>query len=799
MDQKQQKKLVKVYDGLNWIYIPCKGKDASINGAGWNKIDKSIKPKKDQNVGFITGRTSNITVLDIDTSDDGLDVWKKIEPKLNLEKTPCVKTGGGGFHYYFEYEPDLGTVSTKCIHSINDDNKIQKIGIDIRNDSGFIVAPPSVHSSGQSYDWIVPPTEKLAKIPEVLTKLLKQQLYLKPSDNDYDIVELPKKQPKEKKVKEKKEKKTKTKSNEQEIDYERIVMGLDSKRADDRDDWLKIIFCLRNIANEKKIDLSELAIKFSQQSDKFVDEDDVLQHYNSENNTNNELTINTLLHYLQQDNTDLYDELYPTQSLKRTSILDDYKYTPKKATNRNFGYSDFREFARGRIPLTVDNVMDYFKDSFAVIADIGSTKYFAKDYDSEHNTIRYNQIAGNPFCGELSIYRPIGADKYIRFSEAFNLYATLHSYKHLAFKPYLKTNPVPADTFNLFSGFKYTYEEIKYESPPPELSNVLYHIKEIIASGDPAIAEYVLNWITHLFQKPHDKIGIAILLHSEAEGTGKNSFTDFLMNILGSSLTFQTERIEDLTGRFNSATQGKVLGICNEVANFAGFKVADMLKAKITEKTQRIEPKGKESFQMDDYMRYIFTSNSPFALRLSRFCRRYLTITISSAKAGDTEYFKKLHKDLADHDIQKLFFNYMANRDIENWNYRKIPSTALKRDLVLEGCPSSIRYLVAVGNGERNNTLESESDADRIKVSSICFYTDYKDWATYTGEKVEMKKTFGRNLDDLKISKGKISLGSMRVNGYDFTKQELEIAIKTYLRDDTFSFQQYVEIVDDDE
>lgn len=87
------------------------------------------------NIGITTGKLSNITVIDIDQKSGGLETLKT----LNLPPTYTVKTGGGGFHYYYKYNKNFS--SNSGILS----------GIDIRNDGGQVVAPPSLHQSGNFY------------------------------------------------------------------------------------------------------------------------------------------------------------------------------------------------------------------------------------------------------------------------------------------------------------------------------------------------------------------------------------------------------------------------------------------------------------------------------------------------------------------------------------------------------------------------------------------------------------------------------------------------------------------------
>ena len=83
-----------------------------------------------RNIGVVTGNISQITVVDIDHKDP-----KKKTPLSKFPKTYTVQTPSGGYHLYYKYTPDIQTNANQYIHLPY---------VDIRNDGGFVVAPPSV-------------------------------------------------------------------------------------------------------------------------------------------------------------------------------------------------------------------------------------------------------------------------------------------------------------------------------------------------------------------------------------------------------------------------------------------------------------------------------------------------------------------------------------------------------------------------------------------------------------------------------------------------------------------------------
>jgi len=81
-----------------------------------------------------------------------------------LPATPLLRSGGGGLHYYFAW-PGSGGVKTSANYN--------GLPIDIRGTGGYVVAPPSLHKSGNRYTWEVSPDEvPLADAPAWLLGLL---------------------------------------------------------------------------------------------------------------------------------------------------------------------------------------------------------------------------------------------------------------------------------------------------------------------------------------------------------------------------------------------------------------------------------------------------------------------------------------------------------------------------------------------------------------------------------------------------------------------------------------------------
>jgi hypothetical protein len=117
-------------------------------------------------IGVLTGKKSNLTVIDI----DNLDLFREklgedLTQKLFDEASVIVKTARGGYHFYFVYCEELkqGTY--------------QNHGFDVRNDNGFVVAPPSqliVSEKVFKWEWVKEDFENLKPISLDILQALSQ-------------------------------------------------------------------------------------------------------------------------------------------------------------------------------------------------------------------------------------------------------------------------------------------------------------------------------------------------------------------------------------------------------------------------------------------------------------------------------------------------------------------------------------------------------------------------------------------------------------------------------------------------
>ena len=121
--------------------VPHGVKDASADAT----VIATWWATEDYNIGIATGHGSGLTVVDVDVSDGkhGAESWRQLNEGHGDPPTLMARTGSGGMHVLLAYH---ATMTGK--------NNALGPNLDVKNEGGYIVAPPSRHRSGGMYEWL---------------------------------------------------------------------------------------------------------------------------------------------------------------------------------------------------------------------------------------------------------------------------------------------------------------------------------------------------------------------------------------------------------------------------------------------------------------------------------------------------------------------------------------------------------------------------------------------------------------------------------------------------------------------
>lgn len=111
-------------------------KEYQTKRATLEEIEKWVAMEVFAGFAIVTGKFSNLFVLDI---DNGADI-----NGLDIPDTVTVETGNGGKHFYFKYPKDI---------ELGNSGGFRK-KMDTRGEGGYVIAPPAIHPNGNTYKWI---------------------------------------------------------------------------------------------------------------------------------------------------------------------------------------------------------------------------------------------------------------------------------------------------------------------------------------------------------------------------------------------------------------------------------------------------------------------------------------------------------------------------------------------------------------------------------------------------------------------------------------------------------------------
>lgn len=142
-----------------------------------NRVEAYFTRNPDSNIGIICGVVSNLTVVDFDVKaykDKPQQLEAAKQAFLREYRSPLtVKTGGGGYHAYFQYAK--GSKNHTAL-------QVGALSLDVKTQGGYVAAPPSIHpDTAMPYQWlqedmdismIAEIMDMLPEIPETLARCL---------------------------------------------------------------------------------------------------------------------------------------------------------------------------------------------------------------------------------------------------------------------------------------------------------------------------------------------------------------------------------------------------------------------------------------------------------------------------------------------------------------------------------------------------------------------------------------------------------------------------------------------------
>lgn len=229
----------------------------------------------------------------------------------------------------------------------------------------------------------------------------------------------------------------------------------------------------------------------------------------------------------------------------------------------------------------------------------------------------------------------------------------------------------PPRAYNLWRGFA-----VKPVSGDWSLMRA--HIRDVIAAGDQNLYAYIVKWIAWAFQNPGARAEAALVLRG-TEGIGKGMLGNALARIFGVHAVHVTRPDHFIGGRFNKHMAEAVFFFADE-CYWAGDRSHEgTLKGLITEPTVRVEPKGIDSYEVDNVLHVLISSNNEWVVPAGEHARRFVITDVSDAHRGDTAYFKALSRETDSGGLAAMLHE-LLELDLGDWHPREIVDSAALRD-----------------------------------------------------------------------------------------------------------------------
>ena len=219
-------------------------------------------------------------------------------------------------------------------------------------------------------------------------------------------------------------------------------------------------------------------------------------------------------------------------------------------------------------------------------------------------------------------------------------------------------------------------------------------VRDSIAAGRDDLADYAMKWLAHLVQFPRSLPGTVLNLVSPQEGTGKSSFVRAVEKIVGTAHYRECTKASDVFGRFNGVLSGAHVVSLNE-ATWGGDKQQEgVFKALVTDPKRRIEFKGRESFEVDNYLRLIVASNNPWSVHVGEHNRRVVHFDVSAVHLGDTAFWQRYYTWLDGGGAEALLYHMLHKVDLTGWSAHALPESNDTTALQIQSLDPEARFWI---------------------------------------------------------------------------------------------------------
>lgn len=241
-------------------------------------------------------------------------------------------------------------------------------------------------------------------------------------------------------------------------------------------------------------------------------------------------------------------------------------------------------------------------------------------------------------------------------------HADRRTYKGLIFEP----GKERAEHYNLWRGFSFEPDQ------SGDWSILKEHLIENVCQEDEELFKWVFGWFAEIVQHPDQKSGTSLTLRGE-QGTGKTIVGELFGRLFSRHYTL-IDQERYLFGNFNSHMASTILLHSDEGFWGGDPRHVGKLKSLVTSNTQRIEQKGKDSLEVNSYLRLLITSNEDWVVPAAFEERRFAVVDVGTGRQQDRPYFIAMREQLKNGGYGALLYDLM-HFDLTSVDMGNLPET----------------------------------------------------------------------------------------------------------------------------
>lgn len=323
------------------------------------------------------------------------------------------------------------------------------------------------------------------------------------------------------------------------------------------------------------------------------------------------------------------------------------------------------------------------------------------------------------------------------------------------FRPYTDFQPLErhnnsSSNLNVFSGYEINRyaNKLSMDEVDMELVNPwLFHLKEVLCSGDDNGFQFMLRWCQILFREPRTKTRKILVFVSEGEQVGGKGtfFNEFVSKlILGKKLAGNENGLEFLNADFNKQLEGRLLTVCEEasVADGSFHKTHSKLKSYATEDQIAINSKFVKVKSVESYNNFVILSNHDNCVKIEDNEQRFVLFKTSKKAVDDNGgrivYFENLTSKYLNSNSALHFYSYIYNLNLSHVNIKVSVKTDFYNN-VKEATGSSqvkfardvidfVKYKSLNNHKELHEILAELKKAEGDQLTDDIELEDFEDW-----------------------------------------------------------------------